>query len=438
MKKTLFYDALIGPLGEETAPVFLKGDLLVEGDRIAALARHPERLASDAVTKVVDARHLIIMPGLVNTHGHAAMSLLRSYADDLPLKEWLEQKIWPVEDRLTSEDVYWGTMLSIVEMLKSGTTTFADMYFFMDQVAEAVAESGIRAVLSRGLMDAASSGAEALREAEELYTRWHGGENGRISITLGPHAIYTCSADYLRKVMAVAERTEQQLQIHLSETAGEVENCYSQHGCSPVELLEKIGFFSYPVIAAHCVHLSDADIAILAEHGVGVAHNPGSNLKLGSGIAPLARLLAAGVKVGLGTDGPSSNNNLDMIEEMRLASLLAKGTAQDPTLVSAATALHLATAGGVAVLSLETVGRLEPGYKADLIGINYDQPHFYPLHDPLANLVYAARSADVEFVMVDGQFCVENGTLTRLDEEKIKAEASRCARRLTGKGKIRE
>jgi 5-methylthioadenosine/S-adenosylhomocysteine deaminase len=214
-----------------------------------------------------------------------------------------------------------------------------------------------------------------------------------------------------------------------------VADCRSQHGCSPVELLESLGFFNYPVIAAHCVHLSAVDIAILAKHGVGVAHNPGSNLKLGSGIAPLARLLAAGVKVGLGTDGASSNNDLDLMEEMRLASFLAKGTAQDPTLVPADTALRLATAGGAAVLALDGVGRLEPGYKADLIGINYDQPHLSPMHDPPANLVYAARSADVELVMVDGQICVENGALTRLDEAKIKAEASRCARRLTGKDK---
>ncbi|MEW5784603.1 MAG: amidohydrolase [Bacillota bacterium] len=432
MSKILISGALIVPLSE-AGPEYFYGDLMVEGDRIAALTRYPERLDPAGTARVIDARNLLLMPGLVNTHGHAAMSLLRSYADDLPLKDWLEQKIWPVEAGLEGDDVYWGTLLSIAEMLKGGTTTFTDMYFFMDRVAEAAAESKIRAVLSRGLVGVTGSGSEALRESEDFIKRWHGCENGRISVTLGPHAPYTCPPDFLREIMAAAGRTGRPMQIHLAETAGEVESCLQEHGCTPIQLVHNLGLFDYPVIAAHCVHINDADIAILAEHHVGVAHNPGSNLKLGSGIAPLVKMLEAGVRVGLGTDGASSNNNLDLMEEMRLAALLAKGAAQEPTLIPAKTALRLATVEGAATLSLPGVGRLAVGSKADLIGLNLNKPHLVPLHDPPAHLVYAASAADVELVLVDGTVLVENGALTLLDEEKIKAEASRRAMRLTGR-----
>ena len=345
MGAVLISGAIIVSMDESRADYFT-GDLLIEGGRIAAHSEKPGGIDRGRAARVIDGKKLIIMPGLINTHGHVAMTLFRGYADDIPLKEWLEQKIWPVEAHLDGDDVYWGTMLGIVEMLKGGTTTFTDMYFFMDRVAEAAAEGKIRAVLARGLIGVSGESDASLKEAAAFLEKWHGAAGGRINATLGPHAPYTCPPDFLRKVMAVAERTGRPLQIHLAETAGEVRTCLDEHGCTPVRLVNDVGLFAFHVIAAHCVHLNDADIEILAEKNVGVAHNPGSNLKLGSGIAPAARLLEAGVKVGLGTDGAASNNNLDIIEEMRLAALLAKGTALEPTLIPAKTALQMATVNG--------------------------------------------------------------------------------------------
>lgn len=432
MGKILITGALIVPVDEKRPP-FFNGDLLVKDGVIAEVSEYPGRIEAAADVRVIDGSGLILMPGMVNTHGHAAMVLFRGFADDLPLKQWLEQKIWPLEEHLTADDIYWGAMLSIVEMLKGGTTTFADMYFFMNQVAEAVGESGMRAVLTRGLVGVGDNSAASLQEGEQFYRDWHGRGAGRISVTLGPHAPYTCPPDFLKKVLAAAERLQVPLQIHLAETAGEVEASRQEHGCSPIQLMDRLGLFEYRVTAAHCVHLDNEDIKLLAQKQVGVAHNPGSNLKLGSGVAPVSKLLEAGVTVGLGTDGAASNNNLDMFEEMRLAALLAKGIQQDPTLLPAEKALQMATADGAEALFLEKLGRLKEGYKADIIGLRRDLPHLTPLHDPAAHLVYAAGAADVRLVMVDGEMLLENGEFLYLDEEKIKAEATRCAMRLTGR-----
>jgi len=433
MAKTLFQGALIVSV-DDSRPDFFTGDLLVENGCITRISEFPERIEFGQEVKVFAADRLILMPGMINTHGHAAMVLFRGFADDLPLKEWLEQKIWPAESNLNGDDIYWGTLLSIVEMIKGGTTTFADMYFFMNQVAEAVGESGLRAVLCRGLIGVGQNSDSSLQEAQQLYRDWHGRGAGRINITLGPHAPYTCPPEFLKKVISVAEKMQVPLQIHLSETAGEVESSVSLNGCSPVVLMDRSGLFEQRVTAAHCVHLDDADIEIMARKQVRVAHNPGSNLKLGSGVAPVHKMLAAGVKVALGTDGAASNNNLDMFEEMRLAALLAKGTCLEPTLIPAKTALKMATSFGADVLFLEKVGQLKEGCRADIIGISRDLPHAAPLHDPISHLVYSAKAADVRLVMVDGEIVLENGELLYLDEEKIKAEASRCAARLVGRG----
>ncbi len=432
MIKTLIKDAIIITLDDARRDYF-SGDLCVSGDCIESIAQHPQKLDAGRIDRVIDGKNYIIMPGFVNSHGHVAMTLLRSYADDMPLKEWLEQKIWPLEDRLRADDVYWGTMLGLAEMIRGGTTTFADMYFFMDQAAGATAESGMRAVLSRGLIALGSEeeAHEKLEDTKRFIDQWHGAESGRITVTLGPHAPYTCPPAFLQKVMDLAAKTGRSMQIHLSETRGEVDDCIKEHGVTPPELLHNLGFFDYKVIAAHCVHLDNHDIEILVENKVGVAHNPGSNLKLGSGIAPVAQMVDHGVKVGIGTDGASSNNNLDMLEEMRLAALLSKGVSMDPTLIRARTALKMATALGAEALGLERVGMLKEGYRADLIGLRYDKPHMQPMHDPQAQLVYSAAAADVDLVMVDGKILFEDGEFKTLDQEKIMAEASRCAIRLT-------
>ncbi|MBM4236786.1 MAG: amidohydrolase [Firmicutes bacterium] len=437
MADILIKDTLLVTV-DELRPGYFIGDILVKGDKISRISEHPEKIDSKAAEVVIDGRNLLVMPGLVNTHGHAAMTLLRSYADDLPLQEWLEEKIWPIEEHLTADDVYWGSMLAICEMLKGGTTTFKDMYFFMDKVAEAAAESGIRAFLSRGMIGFGDSAAKGLKETEEFIKNWHGAEGGRINITLGPHAPYTCPPPYLEKVIALATKSGRPLQIHLSETKREVEESIAQHGASPIELVYRLGLFAHQVTAAHCVHVSDHDMEILAENQVGVAHNPGSNLKLGSGVAPVARMLAKGIKVGIGTDGASSNNNLDMFEELRLTSLLAKGIAMDPTLIDAKTALRMATVTGAEALFLEDCGCLKEGWKADLIGLRLDVPHLTPMHDPTAQIVYAASAADVDLVLVDGKIVLEKGELLTIDEAKIRAEATRCATRLVGAVKEKE
>ncbi len=434
MKKTLLKSALIITLDQEK-PDYFYGDILINEDLIEEISEKPGEIDSESTDRVIDGSNLIVMPGLVNTHGHAAMSLLRSYADDLPLKKWLEQKIWPIEARLESNDVYWGTMLSIIEMIKGGTTTFTDMYYYMDRVAAAAAESGIRAVLSRGMIGLDFDLEKGFSDTRDFISSWHGAENDRIKVILGPHSAYAGASGFLKRVVNFAGKTGLPLQIHLAETKDEVDGCQAELGCSSTAMLADIGFFDFKVVAAHCVHLSDADIEILAEKQVGVSHNPGSNLKLGSGIAPIKRLLDCGVKVGIGTDGAASNNNLDMIEEMRLAALISKGVALDPTVINAKTALLMAAPAGAEILGLENTGCLKAGYKADLIGLRRDRPHLTPLHDPLAHLVYASAAADVNLVMVDGRLLLQDGILQTLDEEKIRAEAARCAERLVNAGK---
>lgn len=436
MGRVLFSRAWIMGL-DPARPDCFNGDLLVEDDRIVEISEEAGRIEHRKADRVIDSRDLLLMPGMINTHGHAAMTLLRGYADDLPLQKWLEEKIWPAEEKLTGDDIYWGTLLAICEMLKSGTTTFADMYFFMDRAAEAVADGKIRAVLSRGLVDINGGGEKALQEACALQREWHGAADGRITVTYGPHSLYTCRPDYLRRVMEEAAKTESALQIHIAETAQEVEDCWHDYGSTPVEHLYRLGLFEHRVIAAHCVHLSDEDIIILGANKVGVAHNPGSNLKLGSGIAPVARLLDGGVTVGLGTDGAASNNNLDLLEEMRLAALLAKGSDCEPTLIPAKKALELAVVNGASLLGLSGVGLLKEGFKADLIAFNLKTPQAAPLFEPAAYVVYAASAADIHFVMVDGELLLEEGRLTGLDEDKIIYECLRRAEKLTGKSNYR-
>ena len=432
MSSILIKNALLVTM-DEKMPDYFHGDLLVVDDRLARISENPAMIEPTGSETVIDGSKLLVMPGLINTHGHTAMTLFRSYADDLPLKEWLEEKIWPIEEYLSAEDVYWGTKLAICEMLKGGTTTFTDMYFFMDKVAEAAAESGIRAFLSRGMIGFGDSAAKGLKESEEFIYSWHGAEGGRINVTLGPHALYTCPPGYLEKVIALADKTKRSLQIHLSETKLEVEESYEKYGKSPIEQVAELGLFKSRVTAAHCVHVSEGDLDVLAENKVGVAHNPGSNLKLGSGVAPVARMLAKGIKVGIGTDGASSNNNLDMFEELRLASLLAKGIAMDPTLLKAKSTLRMATLMGAKALFLENCGCLKEGWKADLIGLYLDVPHLTPMHDPIAQVVYAASAADVALVLVDGKILLEKGELKTIDEAKIRMEAARCAARLVGR-----
>ncbi len=406
-----------------------EGYLIIEEEMIKEVGKGqpPEGIYD----KVIDGRNKVMMPGFINTHTHAAMTLMRGYADDLPLMEWLENKIWPLEAKLTAEDVYWGSMLAILEMIKSGTTTFNDMYFFMEETARAVQETGIRAVLARGLIGVGPAAESGLAESRELVKKWHRAADERISFMLGPHAPYTCPPDYLKKVIALAREFNIGIHTHIAETKGEFEDIQRQYGKTPVELMGEVGLFELTTIAAHCVHLTPADIAILKKHGVGIAHNPESNMKLASGIAPVPEMLAAGIAVALGTDGASSNNNLDMLQEMRTGALLHKVNTMDPTVLPAYQAIEMATANGAKALGLgNETGRLQAGLKADLILISLNQPHMKPVHDVVANIVYSAQASDVDTVIINGNIIMENRRITTFDEEQVLEQAERAAKKL--------
>lgn len=412
---------------EEHDAVFHDGEVAIAGDSIIAAGPKGCVPPNFTAERVIDGNGMVAMPGFINCHTHASMTLLRSYADDLPLMKWLNEKIWPLEAKLTPEDCYWGTMLCCLEMIKSGTTTFADMYFEMDKTALAVEKSGIRACLSRGMIGVGPAAEQAIEENVKLVEDWSGRADGRITTMFGPHAPYTCPPDYIKRVMALAEKYNAGIHIHVAETQDEIQQIKETYGMTPVQLLDSIGLFDLPVLAAHCVHLSQEDIAIMAAKKVGVAHCPASNTKLASGIAPITELLKAGAIVGLGTDGAASNNNLDMMEEMRIASLLQKVSTSDPMALPSFQALQMATTSGARVLGLADVGMLKPGMKADLILVDLRRPHLCPRHDLVAHLVYAAQSADVDTVIINGEVVMENRKVLTIDEEEVMRRAQESA-----------
>ncbi|MBR0325078.1 MAG: amidohydrolase [Selenomonadales bacterium] len=406
-----------------------QGDIAIENDIILSVG---ESAAEDwTPDRTIECKDKFVIPGFINTHTHAAMGLFRSYADDMLLMDWLQKKIWPIEGKMESDDFYWGTMLGIAEMIQSGTTMFADMYMGMERVAEAVEETGIRAVIARGMAGVAPTAESALVNSEYLYNTYHGAADGRLRVMLGPHAPYTCPPDYLKRVVALSEKLGAEIHIHLAETQGEVNDCLRLYGKTPMALMDEVGLLDRGVLAAHCVVLSEEDIALMAAKNVRVAHNPGSNMKLASGIAPVPALLKAGVCVGLGTDGSSSNNNLDMLEEVHLAALLHKVNTLDPLAVPAHAALRMGTTDGAVALGVgDTIGRIEAGYQADLTIFDMDQIAWTPRHDLVSLLVYAANSSHVDTVMVAGKILMENRQLTTIDEERVKFETNRSIKRL--------
>lgn len=401
--------------------------IAIENGKIKAIGVGLEEFKPN---KVIDGTNKLVMPGLVNAHTHIAMSLFRNYADDLPFWPWLTERIMPLEEKLLAEHVYWGSMLSIVEMIRSGITSFADMYFFMDDVAKAVEETGIRASLSLGLSDSGNQ-EEKLIKAKEFYDRWNRGCDGRITVMAGPHAPYSCNPSFLHKVIDVAQERKMGIHIHLSESKKEIEDSYNIRGKSPIKHVNDLGLFDLHTLAAHCVHLSDEDIAILVDKKVNVVNNPGSNLKLGNGFARVEDMIKGGVNVSLGTDGSASNNNLNMFEEMNLACLINKAIKGDTTSIPAPTAVKMATINGAKALGLEwEIGTLEVGKKADIIVIDLNKPHFYPRYNLVASLTYSAQASDVETVIVDGKVVMENYEIKTIDIEKVLFNAERCAKSL--------
>lgn len=405
------------------------GAVAIRGDRIAAVGRAGD-LRGGAPGRVIDARGGIIMPGLVNTHTHAAMTLFRGLADDLPLMAWLNDHIFPAETALDPTQVYGGALLACAEMILSGTTTFCDMYLFEEAVGRAAQAAGMRAVVGEVLFDFPSPGYgpidQGFAATQRLIDTFRG--DPRITVAVEPHSPYLCAPELLTRAFGLADRNGLPLVLHLSETAGELETIRGRYGRSPVGHLEALGLLAPNVLACHCVALSDEDIAALKRRDVKVSHNAESNMKLASGIAPVPQLLAAGVCVGIGTDGAASNNNLDLFLEMDTVAKLHKVHCLDPTVLDAATVLRMATIDGARALGLgERIGSLEAGKQADVIVLDTRQPHLVPMHHPVSQLVYAARGSDVAAVLIDGRIVMENGRIRTFDVEQVMDDVNRMA-----------
>ncbi|GAB6157680.1 amidohydrolase [Desulfotomaculum varum] len=432
MNKLLIRGATILTM-EGPEAIINTGEILIEDGWITHVGLPGSASGSFDMDEVIEADGQVAMPGFINCHTHAAMTLLRGYADDLPLMKWLSEKIWPFEAKMTGEDIYWGTMLACLEMIKSGTTCFGDMYDHMHEVARAVEHSGMRAMLSRGMIGVLPTADKALADAEELAKNWHGKADGRITVMLGPHAPYTCPPEYLDKVMNLAAKLKLGINIHVSETLAEVEEIKKRYGKTPVQHLDSLGVFKFPVLAAHCVHLDEQDMEILAQKAMGIAYNPQSNMKLASGIAPVARLLEMGATVGIGTDGTASNNNLDMLEELRTGSYLQKVSTMNPEVLPAYRALQMATIDGALCMGLgDRVGLIKEGMRADIILLDATQPHMCPRHHLVANIAYAAGASDVRTVIIDGKVVMLDRVVLTIDEERVMYEVSERAARLAG------
>ena len=374
----------------------------------------------------IDCAGKLAIPGFVNAHTHLAMVLFRGLADDVPLRVWLKDHIWPIEAKLEPEDVYWCTLLAIAEGIRGGTVAFADMYFHVDEVARAVEESGVRALLSYGMIAPTldPKGASELRQTERFIGRWEGAAHGRIHTAISPHTLYTCGEDVWRQAVDLAKESGVPIHTHVAETRRETDEWQDAKGLSPVASLERYGALEVPLLAAHCVHVDAKDIAILAEHDVHAVHCPKSNAKLGSGIAPVSTMREAGLTVAIGTDGAASNNRLDMMEEMRATWLLQRAKNENAMTPSATDVVRMATEDGRRALGLGP-GGLTGGGAADLVLLDTDRLHTTPRHDPAAMLAYAADGLDVTDVLVDGRWLMKDGDLLTIDEERVKSEVNR-------------
>jgi 5-methylthioadenosine/S-adenosylhomocysteine deaminase len=412
--------------------VFNPGAVAIDGSEIVAVGPTREIAARFRATERIDAIGDVVLPGLINTHTHAPMVLYRGLADDLPLQDWLEKYIFPAEAKTVSREmVRIGTRLAAAEMIESGTTTFVDMYYFEEEIGRAARAAGLRAVLGQTIIQFpvadAKTPAEGLARTEAFIKEFQHDE--LITPAVAPHAPYTNDARTLQDARALATKYGVPLISHVSETSTELKDSQTAHaGMSPVAYLESLQFFGPRTLVAHAVWTSPEDIAILKRHGVGVSHNPESNMKLASGVAPVPAYLSAGIAVGLGTDGAASNNDLDMFEAMRQAAFLHKLQTKDPRAVPASTALDMATIGGARALGMEReIGSLEPGKRADLIIVSMNRPRQTPLYDPISHLVYATHGDDVRTVIVNGKPLMRDRKLTTLNETSVLAEARRLA-----------
>jgi 5-methylthioadenosine/S-adenosylhomocysteine deaminase len=409
--------------------------LLDQADGSIAAVDEPGTLSGD---DELDASDGLVIPGLVNAHTHAAMTLFRGQADDKPLDAWLQEDIWPVEAELTGEDVAAGTRLAIAEMIRSGTTAFADMYFFMPEVADVVEETGLRARLGHGCISVGKDDAEAredFRTGIEFGREYDGYADGRVRTMFNPHSLTTVAEDHFRDYVPEAREAGMPIHIHANETEKEVEPIIEERGKRPLAWAEELDLLAEDSFIAHGVHVDDEEIDLLAEHGTGVIHCPASNMKLASGMAPVQEMLDAGVTVGLGTDGAGSNNDLDMFDEMRDAAMLGKLAADDASAVPAPTVVGMATAGSADAIGIDS-GRIEPGANADLAVVDLEAPHLTPPHDFVSHLAYAARGSDVRHTVCDGRVLMRDRELQTLDLPQVRQDATERAESLLDRAGI--
>lgn len=404
-------------LPEGAEDVIRETSLYIERDRITGIGNQPADFHAD---KVIDGKDKLVIPGLINCHTHSYMSFMRNVADDLSFMDWLFGTIDPIEQQMTDEDTYWGANLAIIEMMKSGTTCFNDMQMNIHQTTRAVKESGMRAVICRGLVGSGNDEAGQSRLRQAYEERDAAADCDRLTFRLGPHAPYTCDDAFLKIVAEEAKREKMGIHIHLSESESETSQIQEKYGCTPIALAEKCGIFDVPAIAAHCVQVTDEDIAILKRKNVSVVTNPASNMKLGNGFAPIAKMLEQGVNVCLGTDGAASNNCLNMFHELSLLTLIHKGTGRTPQCVSAKEGFRIATINGAKALGLEKeIGSIEVGKKADLAILDLNTPSLTPRNNLLAGLSYSANGSEVDTVIINGQITMEGRKILTMDERMI-------------------
>ncbi|MDO5713626.1 MAG: amidohydrolase [Tissierellia bacterium] len=397
--------------------VLEKMDLVIEGEIIKKIGKNIQEDADE----IIDGKHLFVIPGLINSHTHLGMSLLRNLADDLPLHTWLNNSIWPFEAKMNREDIYWGTKLSLIENIRSGATCYCDQYYAMDRVADATLEAGLRGVLTRGLIED-DKAEEKLEETKELYQNYHGKE-GRLKVVPSPHAIYTTSPNFLKKVIAMAEGMDGVINIHMSETLKEVEDSVKEYGMTPINYIHSLGMLELHVIAAHCVHITDKEIELIAGKKFYPIYNPTSNLKLASGFTPVQKMLNAGITMGIGTDGSSSNNNQNILEEMHIGSIVNKAVNMDAQSVPAMEIIKMATINGAKALGWEDkIGSIEEGKQADLVFFDLKTPSFTPRNNLISALCYSAQSSDINRVMVAGKTIYKENKVLTLNEEEVMEE----------------
>jgi 5-methylthioadenosine/S-adenosylhomocysteine deaminase len=416
---------------EETGPeIWHNQDIIIDGGKISAI--QPADVArTGQAYEVIKACERLAMPGLINTHAHVPMVIFRGLAEDVSIERWFNEFMWPLENNLIEEDVYWGMLLGLVEMIEAGVTTVADHYFYMDQAARAVTEAGTRAALGWAVFG--NRGYSVLDETAAFAERWRGQANGRITTWLAPHAPYTCDDAFLKAAVAHARRLGLGIHIHAAEEIGQTRASLEKRGVTPIKVLEETGILELPTLIAHGCGILPQDVQILKSYSdhVGVAHCPKTYLKLGMGLTPIAALREAGVAIGLGTDGAVSNNTLDIFESLRLMALLQKHEAGDPEVMTIPEALDIAGRGSAAVVGLaDKIGRLAPGYLADIILVDMGGAHCQPLHSLTASLVYNVRASDVQTVIVDGQVIMRDRQILTLDKTQIIREVNKSMARL--------